>query len=256
MASPFLERGLVGDRYLPRPRAKPRPRSGKRVTIVAVVLGFVAVLLLQMVPDAEEGDAASAQETVAEQDINTYVFAVYGLNHTERIPTGTGTLFTFDSGQLPFDFSKLDYGEFRGDTEFTSRYYAGMSLLVRAEGANASIRFLEGNGKSVEQIAYQGQSLIVLNGWESTSRDSKGKVIDNVWGSMQIVAYDWRDGLWCSETGIMVEHPANVTVSGASLCLMVYEPGSGTEIPEFGPVSACGALAILVMLLTRRKRPS
>jgi hypothetical protein len=255
VASPFQEHGLTANLYLPRPAIRAQRRRTKRLTTIAVVLGFVGVLLLQMVPDAPGDDAASTQETTAEQGNNSYEFAVYILNHTVRAPTGDGTLFGFDSAQLPFDFSELVFGEFRGDTEFRDRYYAGFSLLARAEGPNASIRFLEADGKLVEQIGYQGQSLIVLNGWESISKDGKGKVIDHTWGSMQIAAYDWEEGSWSPEEGIAVEHPSEMTVTSASLCLMVYEPGGSTDIPEFGPGLACVALALLV-LIVRRQRSS
>jgi hypothetical protein len=258
VASSFPVHGLTANLYLPRPAIRTQRRRTKGLTTIAVVLGFIAVLLLQTVPDAPEDDAASTQETTAEQGSNSYEFAVYMLNHTVRSLTGNGTLFGFDSTQLPFDFSEIIFGEFRGDTEYRSRYYAGLSLLARAEGPNASIRFLEGDGKLVEQIGYQGQSLIVLNGWESISKDGKGKVIDHSWGSMQIAAYDWEDGSWSPEEGIAVEHPSEVTVTSASLCLMVYEPGDTTEIPEFGPMLICVGLTLLVLVVRKHrsnKRP-
>jgi len=255
VASPFPVHGLTANLYLPRPAIRTQRRRGKRLTTIAAVLGFIAVLLIQTVPgDAPEDDAASTQETTAEQGSNSYEFVVYMLNHTIRASTGNGTLFGFDSAQLPFDFSEIIFGEFRGDTEFRNRYYAGLSLLARAEGPNASIRFLEADGKLVEQIVYQGQSLIVLNGWESTSKDGKGKVISHSWGSMQIAAYDWEGGSWSPEEGIVVEHPSDVTVTSASLCLMVYEPGGTTDIPEYGPGLVCVALVLLI-LVVRRQRP-
>jgi hypothetical protein len=255
VAPPFAGHGLTANLYLPRPAIGTQRRRTKGLTTVAVALGFIAVLLLQMVPDAPGDDAASTQETTAEQGNNSYEFAVYMLNHTVRAPTSNGTLFRFDSAQLPFDFSELVFGEFRGDTEFRSRYYAGLSLLARAEGPNASIGFLEADGDLVEQIGYQGQSLIVLNGWESISKDGKGKVMDHTWGSMQIAAYDWVDGSWSPEEGIIVNHPVDMTVTSATLCLMVYEPANSTEIPEFGLGLACVALALLV-LIVRRQRSS
>lgn len=248
------EHGIVADTYLHRPHERTSTRRTKRLTVLWVVLGFASVLLLQIAADVPGEDAATAQETGTEQPDDSYEFAVYTLNHTSRVSTENGTAFTFDSGQLPFDFREVIFGEFRGDTEFSCRYYAGMSMLAQAEGQNASIRFVEANGKTIEDIAYQGQTLVVLNGWESVSRDSKGRIIDHSWGSMQIAAYDWRDGLWSPEQGIVAEHPANVTASSAALCLMVYEPGKGTEIPELRPAAACLALAIVVMLARGRRR--
>jgi len=245
--------GLTANLYLPRPAIGTQRRRTKGLTTIAAVLGFIAVFLLHMVPDAPGDDAASTQETIAEQGSNSYEFAVYMLNHTVMIQTGNGTLFGFDSTQLPFDFSELVFGEFRGDTEFRNRYYAALSLLARAEGPDATITFLEADGKLLEQIDYQGQSLIVLNGWESISKDGKGKVIDHTWGSMQIAAYDWEEGLWSPEEGIEVEHPSEMTVTSASLCLMVYEPGDTTEIPEYCPGLICVALAILVLVVRKHR---
>jgi len=184
----------------------------------------------------------------------TYDLAVHTLNHTSRVSNDTATVFTFNADQLPFDFGSLLFGEFRGDSEYSSTYYAGMSLLAWANGPNASIDFLECGGKPIEEISYQGQSLVVLNSWESISKDCQGRTIDHRWGSMQIAAYDWRDGCWSPEQGIEIEHPEGVTVSGVTLCLMVYEPGSSTDIPELGPVSACVALAVVVMIARRLRR--
>lgn len=252
MTSSTLERGLTADLYLSRPTVGARPRRFKRATVLAAVLGFVALMLCDQVPGSLQGGDVNAQDTQTAQVNNTYEFAVYMLNHTRRTSTGTSTWFTFDAGELPFNFDDLLFGEFRQDTEYCSRYYGGLSLLVRAEGAAASIKFSERNAKEIETIIYKGQHLIVLNGWESVSRDSQGSIIDHRWGSMQIPAYDWRDGLWSPGSGITVKHPTNVTISTAALCLMVYEPMGNTDIPEYGLVHACIALAAVVILLRRR----
>jgi len=249
----FPEQSLTADLHKARPRVKPRPRRDKHLTIIAAALGFLGVLLLQAVPDAMDGDDASAQETLTEQGGSAYAFVVYPLNHTSRSASATSTIFTFDTGQLPFTFPALEFDEFRGDTEFRVRYYAGMSLLAWASGTNSTVEFREVAGELIEEIAYQGQPLVVLNGWETTSRDSKGKVIDNTWGSMQIAAYDWRDGLWSPEEGIVIEHLAGLTVSSARLCVMVYEPAESAEIPEFCLMIVCAAMATTVIILRRTK---
>lgn len=251
MASSFPERGLVADVYLHRRDRRQKRSSTKRNTVLAVLFGFTVVLMCQLVHANPEEDAASAQDTEADQSPRTYELAVHMLNHTSRATNGSATAFTFDAGQLPFDFTSLLFDEFRGDTEYSSRYYAGMSLLAWAKGTDSCIDFLECGGKPIEEIAYQGQPLVVLNGWESVSRDGQGKVIDHKWGSMQIAAYDWRDGCWSPEGGIEVEHPPSVTISSAALCLMVYEPASITDIAEFDIVFAVGALAVIVAAARR-----
>lgn len=258
MASSFPAGGFVADLYLPRPRVKTRPRKLKLAAVTAAVLGFVAVLLCDQVPGAPSEGEVNTQESSTERSNDTYEFAVYVLNHTTRTSNSTTTLFTFDTSQLPFDFADLEFGDFREDTCYLSRYYGGMSLLARTEGSATNISFEEANGKPIEQIAYQSQSLVVLNGWESVSKDGAGVVLDHRWGSMQIAAFDWRDGCWIPEDGIAVEHLSGVTVSDATLCLMVYEPAGSTDIPELGPASAFVALWLVVVIarwLRRRERP-
>ncbi len=248
------ERGLVADLHMSRPAARERPRATKHVAVIAALLGFVAVLSFEQVPGTpSEGDVA-AQESPTGGLNNTYRFVVYSLNHTSRSTEGTVTSFTFDASKLPFDFRELRFGEFRCDMEYCSRYYGGMSLLAIAGGAPADISFAEDNGKTIERIEYQGQPLIVLNSWEYVSKDSRGTVIDHRWGSMQIPAYDWRDGTWSPEAGIVVEHPVDMTLSSATLCILVYEPTISTDIPEFGPLAVCLGLCIMLAIIARTRR--
>lgn len=254
MASSFPARGLVADAYLHIPKAVPKRSSARKMTAVAAALGFVAVLACQLVTTTQSGDKTSAQDAVTEPPFNSYEFAVYALNHTSRTSDGTTTVFSFDGGHLPFDYGSLLFDEFRGDTACTSRYYAGMSLLAWVEGPQADLEFLENGGSAIEEISYQSQALVVLNGWECTSEDGQGRVLDHSWGSMQIVAYDWRDSTWNPEQGIAVEHPAEITISRTSLCLMVYEPTASTDIPEFGSVFACLAFCAVVLTVRRLKK--
>jgi hypothetical protein len=69
---------------------------------------------------------------------------------------------------------------------------------------------------------------------------------------MEIPAHDWKDGSWLPESGILIEHPANVTITRATIDLMVFEPSSTTDIPEFTPVHASVAAAALILLMRRR----
>lgn len=254
MASPFPEHGIVADTYLHRPHTRAKNRRIKHMVVLSSALGFALVLLSRLTLDVPQEDAASKQYTAAEQANDSYEFAVYTLNHTSKTATQAWTAFTFDTTQLPFEFEDLLFGEHRGDTEFSSRYYAGMSLLAWAEGSRATVRFLESGGKEVDHISYQGQFLIVLNGWERVSVDGQGNVIEHAWGSMQIPAYDWRDGSWSPEDGIIAEHPTNVTFSSATLCVMVYEPSKSTDIPEFGLLPVCISVVLLTTAAERLRR--
>jgi len=255
--SSITARGMVADVHLHRSAVRSRPDKLKPKVVAAATLGFMAVLLCQLAGAAPEEGPATAQET--EQSFRTYEFAVYSLNHTSRISNGVTTVFTFDSNQLPFDFGSLRFDEAGAAADFSPRYYVGMSLLAWAYGPDSVIGFLESGVKPIEDIEYLGQSPVVLNGWESMSKDSHGGVIDHTWGSMQIVAYDWRDGCWSPEQGIAVEHPEGVTVSGVTICLMVYEPNDTADIPELGPVAAVIALCLVVLVIKkaggRRPKP-
>ena len=183
---------------------------------------------------------------------NCYEMRVYALNDTERSSASTGTLFKFDSQDLPFRFESLMFGNFREDTEYSSSYYAGMGLLASADGSNATVTLREGNGNLIQEIAYHGQSLIALGGLESISRDKNGSVMDHSWGSMAIPAHDWKDGSWIPESGILIEHPANVSITKATIHLMVFEPTINTDIPEFTPLYAVMVAAVLILLIRRR----
>jgi hypothetical protein len=81
--------------------------------------------------------------------------------------------------------------------------------------------------------------------------DNNGAVIDHAWGSMAIPAHDWKDGSWIPEIGILIEHPANVTITKATIDLMVFEPTSNTEIPEFTPLHASMLAAVLILLIRK-----
>lgn len=251
----FEEHGVVADAYMHRASGRPRRRRPIGWIPVLVALAFVSALVIQAIAERpHEGDTAMQEVATRETD-ETHELVVYTLDHTTRYTSWRGTLFTFDSGNLPFDFRDLLFGVLHRDANISSRCYAGMSMLASAYGQSANITFSEPGGKVIEKIVYEGQALIVLNGWESISRDSEGGIIHHVWGSMQIAAYDWRDGLWQPERGVFIEHPRNVTVSSAALCLMVYEPDEGREIPEFGHATALMLLATVLVLAWRRRYP-
>jgi hypothetical protein len=69
---------------------------------------------------------------------------------------------------------------------------------------------------------------------------------------MAIPAHDWKDGSWIPESGILIEHPANVTITNATIHLMVFEPASNTDIPEFAPLYAIMLVAVLILLIRRQ----
>lgn len=220
---------------------------------VTMLAGSIAIGLFLSEGSA---DSVDAQEADSDPTEGCYEFRAYTLNCSEESLVGAGTLFTFDERELPFDFSEVRFGDFRLDTEHVESYYAGLSLVIGAYGPCANLTFKEGNGKHIQDIRYEGQPLIVLNGWEYVSRDCDNKIIDHRWGSMQITAYDWRDGAWAPGVGVLVEGQENVTISSVSMCLMVFEPSNITSIPEFDLLSGCLAGIFLIMLVRRARRKS
>jgi len=220
------------------------------ISICSLCVALVLLsLLIQHVGDESQitGDKSSVKPPA-----NSYKMRVYSLNHSERDPVSIGTFFRFDTRQLPFGYSSLRFGDFKEDTQFTSRYYAGMGLLTGAVGSNASVSIREGNGRLIQEIAYHGQSLIVLGGWQAISRDSTGSVLDYSWGLIEILAHDWKDGSWIPEDGILIEHPKNITITKATIDLIVFEPTGVTDIPELTPLPASVAVAVLILLMRRR----
>lgn len=210
------------------------------------------ILISFFVQSRGEEESVNGDKSSITPHYNGYEMRVYALNDTIRCPLGFGTLFTFDAHDLPFEFGSLRFGDHREDTQYSSRYYAGMGFLANASGPNASLIFREGNGNLIEEIAYQGQSLIALGGWESVSTDDTGLVMNDSWGSMAIPAHDWKDGSWVPEDGILIEHPTNVTILKTTIDLMVFEPSSNTDIPEFSPLLASILAAFLILSARRR----
>lgn len=205
-----------------------------------------------------EGSANSVepQETDSDSSESSYLFRVYTLNCSGESQAGAGTVFTFDERELPFDFSEIRFGDFRLDAQHVDTYYGGLCLIIGADGPCANMTFKEGNGKQIQDIRYEGQPLIVLNGWEYVSRDSDNQIIEHRWGSMQIPAYDWRDSAWTPSDGILVECQDDVTISSVSMCLMVFEPSDMTPIPEFGLLPGCIAAIVLIVIVRRARRGS
>ena len=221
--------------------------------MAAIIVGAIS---LGVVLNESSADTVIEQPSDSASTIQSYGFRVYALNCTGIVDTGSGTLLTFDERELPFDFSEIKFGDFRLDADIVDSYYGGICLAVSTSGQSGNLTFREQNGKHVQDIRYQGQPLVALNGWEYISRDDDGRIIDHRWGSMQIAAYDWSDGKWCPSEGILVEKPDYVTISNAALYLMVFEPSSTTSIPEFDLIPGCaaGIAAIVILRKVRRIR--
>lgn len=246
--------GFVADLLAGRPRVVCQTKPWKKRVAFATVIAITSICLLALrteIPPNAENVPESGGATSRPYN-NSYELKAYALNLTLMTPSQLNTTLVFDESQLPFLFETLTFGDFREESAFSCRYFGGMSLLVKAAGASTNITFRESNGRLIQEIWYQGQPLIVLSGWEYVSWDSDGSVMERTWGSMQTVAYDWKEGAWTPSNGIVVEHPRDFTVKGAQLCVMVFEPVPGSAIPEFGFMPVCLVVAALMILIRRQ----
>lgn len=249
--APFTSpsRGLIADLHPPRSERLSRRKS--RAAIAISVLGFAFLLasLLHSIPDkASETSADSAAPSPAN---DSYVFKVYALNHTSTRVVSNGTALFFDLAQLPVNFSRVQFGDYRMDTQCSATYYAGSGVLLNSSGTNAWIALAEGNGKFVSRVFYRGQTMVALNGQTTTYINSSRPAAYN---GTDLMVQDWRNGNWTPNDGIIIEHPKNVTISGARFYLAVYQPGVSAQMPEFDLLPAVLSVFVVVVLARRFKK--
>jgi len=212
-------------------------------------LAFVLASLLHPIPGkASETSTDSSAPSPAN---NSYVFKVYALNHTSTKAVSNGTALFFDIAQLPVNFSIVQFGDYRMDSQYSATYYAGSGVLLNSSGTNAWIALAEGNGKLVSRVFYRGQTMVVLNGQTTTYINSSRPAAYN---GTDLMVQDWRNGNWTPNDGIIIEHPKNVTISCARFYLAVYQPGVSAQMPEFDLLPAVASLFVMVLLARRFKK--
>jgi hypothetical protein len=210
-------------------------------------LAFLLASLLHPIPGkASETSTDSAAPPPAN---NSYVFKVYALNHTSTRAVSNGTALFFDIAQLPVNFSSVQFGDYRMDSQYRATYYAGSGVLLNSSGTNAWIALTEGNEKLVSRVFYRGQTTVALNGQTTTYINSSRPA---AYDGTDLMVQDWRNGNWTPNDGIIIEHPKNVTISGARFYLAVYQPGVSAQIPEFDLLPAVASIFVVVILARRR----
>lgn len=239
-------RGFVADLYSPISRTVPKRKNRALIAVSVLALAFSLALLFHPVPS--KGNDTSSETIAPSPANNSYEFKAYTINHTSTIPSANGTVFFFDLAQLPVNVSSIQFCDFRGDTQYRSIYYAGSGILLNASGSNASITLKEGNGRLIGNVFYHGQRLVVLNGQTRTYINCSNH---SVYSGTDLMVQDWRNGSWTPDEGILIEHPNNVTISGARFCLAVYQPVANAEVPEFELLPAT-MIAFFVIVLARR----
>ena len=219
------------------------------------MLVFIAIVILvgtqstRVLLDADT--EADEDQAVSVVPSNRYEFKVYALNQSRAAQRDTLTQFCFNSGDLPIGITSIDLGDFRKDAAFQNTYYGCSGILMNASGSHASITLRESSGKFIGTVVYQGQDPVVFGSSAWSSSDSNAKTFDGT----DILVIDWRAGSWTPESGVIVEHPRNVTVSQARFFVMVFAPGYDQEIPEFDMLFASVLLVGIVLMIKRRRSP-
>ena len=225
--------------------------------VAMFALGLMVALTLQLIiaagaPGMAEGPSIGPA-TSGEPDtgVPEYRYRVYTLNVTTKSVRDNGTFFSFRTGDLPFDLSSIRFGDFRTDPLYNQTYYGGSGILANANGTGAIITLKEGNGKTIDTIAYHGQNLIVFDGETRTTSYPNGTTSRSGTDAM---IQDWREGAWSPADGIIIGHPGNVSISNSSLFIIVYEPTGGLHLPEFEVLPIVVAAIVLILFLGRRRR--
>lgn len=249
--APFTsgDRGFVADLIVPRVRRAGRHKSRAIIAVCILGLAFLFVSVFHPVPSkASETSTESPAPTTAN---DMYAYQAYSLNHTSTKAVTNGTAFFFDSAQLPVNFSVVKFGDYRTDALYNSTYFAGSGILLNSSGTNAWITVKEGNGKLVGNVFYHGQSLVIFNG-QTTTFVNTG--LPAIFEGADMMVQDWRKGNWTPSEGIIIEHPNNVTISGARFYLAVYQPASSAHMPEFELLPAIVCVLVAIFLARRNTR--
>ena len=222
-------------------------RRGQR-TFVLSALGVSFVFVLALLPSLGMTDTVDTSNSANTSQVLGYDFKIYALNCTSQKHTPTGTLFKFNTADLPFNISAISFGDHSSDTTYSHKYYGGSGILVNATGSNATMILRESNGQLVSTIEYHGQAQVVFNGQVvSVTYPTSMTTYE---GTEQMIQ-DWRSTTWTPGDGIIVEHPSAVDLGDAKFFVMTLEPDAITEIPEFEAVPIVVGVAALFILVRR-----
>jgi len=213
-----------------------------------LALGLSLVFVFAVLPSLGKTDTVDTSNSANTTQNLSYDFKIYALNCTSQKHTQNGTLFKFATTDLPFDFSAVNFGDYRSDTTFSRKYYGGSGILVNATGMNATMVLKESSGQIVSRIDYHGQAQVVFNGKvESVTYPTNVTTYE---GTDRIIQ-DWRNTTWAPNDGVIVEHPSNITLTSAKFYVMTLEPSAVTEIPEFELAPIVGGIVALFMLVRK-----
>jgi len=242
-------KGFTADLRVFRATKSSGHKRGAAVAISLLGLAFILASLLHPIPG--KSSETSIDSSAPPPANNSYVFKVYALNHTSTRAVSNGTALLFDIAQLPVNFTSVRFGDYRMDTQYSATYYAGSGVLLNSNGSNAWIALAEGNGKLVSRVFYRGQTMVALNG-QTTTYSNRPATYDGT----DLMVQDWRNGNWTPNNGIIIEHPKNVTISGARFYLAVYQPAISAQMPEFRLIMPVVGFVAIALVIIRRKGKS
>ncbi|MBU0623996.1 MAG: hypothetical protein KJ672_04035 [Candidatus Thermoplasmatota archaeon] len=215
-------------------------------------MAFLLASLLHPIPG--KASETSTESPAPSPANDSYAFKVCSLNHTSTRAVSSGTALFFDIAQLQVNFSSVQFGDYRMDSHYSGTYYAGSGILLNSSGTNAWITLREGDGKLVSSVFYHGQPLVVFNGQTTTYANCDRPA---VFDGTDMMVQDWRKANWTPNDGIIIEHPENVTISGAMFYLAVYQPAVSANIPEFdGLLLPILGFVVIALVLIRRRNES
>jgi len=242
------DNGFTADMRVTLDPPKRRWRHGPVMALAVIVASLVLGITLSPTTDDEAvTETNNSQQSVVQVN---YQWKVYVLNQTERSEATNGTTFSFNNDDLPQEFGTILFGDFRTDTYGQGTYYGGCGILVEASGASETITLREIDGKFVSSVQYNGQDPVVFSGERRSV--SYPNLTTSYYGT-DLIVQDWRNGTWSPDQGILVEHPVDVTMVGSEFYLMLFEPESDIEIPEFQDLPLVLALTLGVMAIVSRR---
>jgi hypothetical protein len=188
----------------------------------------------------------SSQDSVANAGPAFTVYSMRGI--CSNIGTAA-TSVTFDSSELPFEFTSLLFNTLQGGSVPGATYYAGSGMILNATGPNGNITMKEQSGKIIRTLQYQGQPSIVLNGEAAYTTTPKAYA---EFEGTEILIQDWLKGTWSPEKGVVLERPTGMTIDTSEFYLMVFQPQA--PVPEFGMFPLVALMVVVVCAAVSRMR--
>lgn len=220
---------------------------------VSIVVAFGLLFLLVTSAYLAQGIAVdNVDQTDASQDSVSRAgpaFTVYSMRGTYSSIGANMTSVTFDSSDLPFEFTDLLFSNPQGGSVPGATYYAGSGMIFNVTGPDGNVTMKEHGGKVIRTLQYQGQLSIVFNGEAAYTATPKAYA---EFEGTEILVQDWLKGTWSPEMGVVLERPTGMTIDTSEFYLMVFQPQA--PVPEFGTFPLVVLMVVVVGVVASRLR--